>query len=242
VVLKNADITMVTRAARLAKIEGRGSGAFVVNCAVAVYRKLIRPRNLAMRDRLSEQKDRVMNRVFVCVALAALTMACGQQADTRLPPATTSEATREPDAIIPTDPTAGPSGTDNMTWRFDPAGSATAGTPLPRLMYASNGSEGMALNLQCESDTVHARLWRGEQRANWPFSLQSGAIRTDLSGTGQGESEVVVTATLPLNSPVLDAFRRSGVISLVEDGRTQVLDAINEQERQAISSFFQACS
>lgn len=129
-----------------------------------------------------------------------------------------------------------------MTWQFIAANSQNAGTPNTRLMYASNGSEGMALNLQCEGGTVYARLWRGQQRESWPFSLQSGATRADLSGTTEGESEVIVTATLPVNAPVLVNFRGNGRLTLIDGDTTQVLDAINDQERQAIAEFFRACS
>lgn len=182
-----------------------------------------------------------MMKLVACVAVAALLAACGQVANTEPPPAT-SVAVEEPVAAVPTNASAGPSGADNMTWQFTPANSSTAGTSNPRLMYASYGSEGMALNLQCERQTVYARLARDQQRENWPFTLLSGAARVDLTGTGEGESEVIVTASAPIASPAFAAFRDSGDLTLIEDGRTQVLDAINDQERHAIGSFFQACS
>lgn len=129
-----------------------------------------------------------------------------------------------------------------MTWQYIAPNSQDVGTQLARLMYASYGSEGMALNLQCDGDTVFARLWRGQQHESWPFSLQSGAVRADLVGSGEGESEVVVTAPLPLSAPVLASFRDSGDLSVIENGQTQVLDAINDAERAAIAAFFRACS
>ena len=128
-----------------------------------------------------------------------------------------------------------------MTWQFTSADSPVSGARLPRLMYASYGSEGMALNLQCEAGTMYARLWRGERRERWPFSLQSGVTRADLAGTTDGESEVVVTAAMPVAAPVLAAFRESGDLTLVDHDTTVIMDAIDNAERQAIADFFAAC-
>jgi hypothetical protein len=178
-----------------------------------------------------------MDKKSVLLALVTALAACGPIGGE---PATRTEDTPAP--TVPNDVSAGPSGMDNMTWQFTSTGSSNTGAANARLMYASHGSEDMALNLQCEGDTIYARLWRGQQRESWPFTLQSGEVRADLRGTGEGESEVIVTASLPLSAPVLGAFRDSGELTLTEDGRTQTLDAINDLERQAISSFFQACS
>jgi hypothetical protein len=108
-------------------------------------------------------------------------------------------------------------------------------------MYASYGSEGMALNLQCDRETMYARLWRGERRERWPFSLQSGAARADLAGTSDGDSEVVVTASMPVTAPVLTAIRESGDLTLVDHDTTLIMDAAVNSERQAIDDFFAAC-
>jgi hypothetical protein len=131
-----------------------------------------------------------------------------------------------------------------MTWQFGNDGRTATGTARPRLMYASYGSEGMALNLQCDPGTgnAFAILWRGQVQPSWPFTLQSGAARTQLTGTGAGESEIIVTAPVALSAPALTAFRSSGALTLLEGERTVVMDAINEQERQAIANFFEACS
>jgi hypothetical protein len=185
-----------------------------------------------------------MKKLTACLMLASVLAGCGQTIEAPPPdaPGPTAPADAAPTPTIPTDPSAGPSGADNMTWQFNPPNSPNVGSPLARLMYASYGSEGMALNLQCENDTVYARLWRGQQREVWPFSLRSGAARADLRGTTEGESEVIVTATLPVTAPVFTAFRGSGDLTLIDGDRTVVMDAINDQERQAIAGFFTACS
>jgi hypothetical protein len=189
------------------------------------------------RVRFSERDIIAMDKKSALLALVTALAACGPIASEP-----TTKAEDLPASAVPIDASAGPSGADNMTWQFEPAGGSNAGTSNARLMYASYGSEGMALNLQCDGDTIYARLWRGQQRESWPFSLQSGAARADLNGTTEGESEVIVTATLPSSAPVMNNFRISGDLTLIDDGRAQVLDAIDDQERQAIASFFTACS
>lgn len=128
-----------------------------------------------------------------------------------------------------------------MTWQYAAAGSVNSGARLARLMYASYGSEGLALNLQCDGGNMYARLWRGERRERWPFALQSGSVRADLVGTTEGDSEVIVTASLPVSAPVLTAFRESGELTLIDQGTRVIMDAIDSSERQAISDFFAAC-
>jgi|CXWL01.1.fsa_nt_gi hypothetical protein len=186
-----------------------------------------------------------MKNRFACVLLAGLLAACGQTTSVEAPaPQLVPEAPESASPAIPTDATAGPSGADNMTWRFDMDGRNPSGTPRPRLMYASNGSEGMGINLQCDpgANSAFAILWRGEQKPAWPFTLQSGAARTSLTGTGVGESEVVVTARLALDAPALVNFRNSGELQLVEGDVTAPMNAINAAEQTAVSGFFQACA
>ena len=107
---------------------------------------------------------------------------------------------------------------------------------FPALMHTSQGSEGMALNLQCERPGRAAFIWRGGPAPQiWRFTRQSGDARRDLDGRVSGESELVVGATLERNDPVLVSFRRTGQISESDRGQAMVL------ERSAIERFFQAC-
>lgn len=177
--------------------------------------------------------------MLLVLAAAAAVVACGQTAETvdrTDVPGPTVAADQAPSPPIPTDPAAGPSGTDNMTWHF----SQYEGQ-LAALRYASYGTEDQAIALRCEGDRVAAILWRGQQRDRWPFTLRSGATRADLNGVGEGDSEVFVTAHVARNSPVMMAFRETSDLTLTEDGTTWVMDAINDQERQAIAQFFTAC-
>jgi len=181
-----------------------------------------------------------MRALVIAAALTAIS-ACGQttveKAERTEAPGPTAPADRAPSPTIPTDPAAGPSGADNMTWHFTHyEGQA------PALRYGSYGSEDQAIALRCEGARIAAILWRGQQRETWPFTLQSGGAHANLNGVGEGDSEVAVTAHVPRSSPVMAAFRQTGDLTLSEDGQSWVMDAINDQERQAIAQFFAACS
>ncbi len=188
-----------------------------------------------------------MKKLITGVLLAGALAACGQTTAVEAPadvPGPVVQAEQPPLPAIPTDASAGPSGTDNMTWQFSGDGGSATGTARPRLMYASYGSEGLGINLQCDPGTnnAYALLWRGQQRTSWPFTLHSGTARTQLSGIGEGDSEVFVTAAVALDASALANFRTSGELRLTEAEVALPMNAINDQERQAISSFFQACS
>lgn len=175
------------------------------------------------------------NAPAVAIIAAALLAACGQPAPA--PPAA-EEAPTPPALTIATDAAAGPSGVDALTWVFDHA----QGSGRPRLMYRSVGVEGMALNLQCLGDEVQVALSRaGPAPEAWPFTLTSGEVSADLAGAPEGESEVVVRATLPANAPVLQHFTETGELSETDNGITTPMNAINDDERAAIRAFFEAC-
>lgn len=185
---------------------------------------------------------------ILVISAALFATACGQAA----PPA---EAPAQPPApveqmpVIPTDPAAGPSGADNMTWTFDPMGRGAGGASRPRLMYRSGGSEGMMLNLQCDPGTNNGFVlsMRDARQDSYPFTLQSGTVATELSAApiqpdNGGAGEIAASAPVALDAPALTAFRSSGDLTITDNGRSFVLDAINDQERQTIAEFFRACS
>jgi hypothetical protein len=189
-----------------------------------------------------------MRTMLLGAAFGAL-LACGptpqpeQTARTDAPgPALPGTPTELP--TIPTDAAAGPSGTDNMTWTYSNGGRTETGAARPRLTYHTGGSEGLAINIQCDPGTnvAHAYLWRGQQRPTWPFSLVSGSARADLQGQTSGESEVTVHGALPLDAPALLAFRNTGALTLIDGDMTLPMSAINDQERRAIGDFFAACA
>jgi hypothetical protein len=127
-----------------------------------------------------------------------------------------------------------------MTWVFDYADGIER---RPRLMYRSVGVEGMAFNLLCTQTGVQIALARaGPAPDTWPLTLRSGDVQTEMLGATEGESEVVVRATLAATAPVLLNFRRTGLLEETDQGTTTVLNAINDEERAAVEHFFEACT
>jgi hypothetical protein len=117
-------------------------------------------------------------------------------------------------------------------------------------MYSARASDEMALNLQCRTPgTITATIVRSSPGAtapaNWPFSLASGAERTDLTGSiTTPSSEVwIIEAELPVSAPVLAALRSTGQLSLQDATQTSPvqLNAINAAERGEIERFVLAC-
>lgn len=176
------------------------------------------------------------------ILMAAILTACSPAPAPEQPAA---PAENEPAATIPTDPTAGPSGLDSMTWMY--AGATENGSGRPRLIYSERSSDALGLNLQCVGPgNVEALIVRNAPDvvpANWQFTLQSGEASTVLTGAASGEpaSEMIVRASVPANDPVLAGLRSTGRISLMDEGRTHVFDAINAEELQTIGRFFAAC-
>jgi hypothetical protein len=178
-------------------------------------------------------------------SLALVATACGPTPEPDVTEAAPPPAVEDPLAPIPTDPLAGPSGLDSLTWMYnDGTGN---GSGRPRLIYSARSSDELGLNLQCASlGAVEALIVRNGPDvvpATYQFTLQSGSASTVLTGATQGEpaSEMFVRASVPANDPVLVSLRDTGRVSLMDDGVTHVFDAVDEQERQAIRQFFAAC-
>jgi hypothetical protein len=194
-----------------------------------------------------------MKMLMACLAMAGFLAACGQTAvESETPPAETPAATTPPDPnmpVAPVDASAGPSGTDNKTWTFDPMGRTHEGVSRPRLMYHNGGSDSWFMNIQCDPGTNNAYLLSmrdGDTGSSWRFTLQSGAARAELTATALGDGpssgEVGASAPVALDAPVMAAFRSTGALTQIEDGRSFVSDAINDAERATIAQFFTACS
>jgi len=199
----------------------------------------LKRRNLALHRAVVPPMRTVM--ASVALAMAA---ACGAVPESDVTEAA-STAVEEPLAPIPTDPLAGPSGLDSLTWIYSDGTTNGAGRPV--LMYSARASDEMGLNLQCAAPgAVEALIVRNAPDvvpATHQFTLQSGAASTVLTGAARGEpaSEMFVRANVPANDPVLAGLRETGRISLMDDGVTHVFDAIDDEERQAIRQFFTAC-
>lgn len=177
------------------------------------------------------------------MAFAVLLAACGAAPGPETAPA--APAVEEPLAMVPTDATAGPSGLDAMTWIY--AGPTENGSGRPRLIYSERSSDALGLNLQCAGlGNIEAMIVRNAPDvvpANRQFTLQSDGASTVLTGAATSEpaGEMIVRASVPANDPVLTSLRATGRISLSDDGRTHVFDAINDTELQTIGRFFDAC-
>ncbi len=111
------------------------------------------------------------------------------------------------------------------------------------LAYGEANSDDVGLMLQCAKGSRQVELTDvAAANANAPFVLASGAqsavlaakLSIDESGAALAE------AMLPLNSPVLQGFRRSGVIA-VSLGRSHYGLKARREERAAVSDFFSAC-
>lgn len=171
--------------------------------------------------------------------------ACGPAPESDVTEAAPTAALNETLAPIPTDPFAGPSGLDSLTWMYDDG--TTTGAGRPRLLYSARASDEMGLNLQCAAPgAIEALIVRNAPDvvpATHQFTLQSGMASTVLTGAASGEpaSEMVVRASVPATDPVLVSLRDTGRVSLMDDGVTHVFDAIDNRERQAIRQFFAAC-
>jgi hypothetical protein len=185
-----------------------------------------------------------MRTLMASLALA-IAAACGPTPETDVTEAAPTSAVEQPLAPIPTDPLAGPSGLDALTWMYDDG--TTNGAGRPRLLYSARASDEMGLNLQCAAPgAIEALIVRNAPDvvpATHQFTLQSGVASTVLTGAATGEpaSEMFVRANVPAGDPVLVGLRDTGRVSLMDDGVTHVLDAIDDQERQAIRQFFAAC-
>jgi hypothetical protein len=117
-------------------------------------------------------------------------------------------------------------------------------------MYTNGGSDSWFMNIQCDAGTNNAFVLSMRDSgadASWPFTLQSGAARAQLTATpiypgDAGGGEIGTSAPIALGAPVMAAFRATGALTQVEDGRDFVSNAINAEERATIAEFFTACS
>lgn len=186
-----------------------------------------------------------MRTMLASLALVAAT-ACGPTPEADVTEAASPAVAEDPLAPVPTDPLAGPSGLDSLTWMYDEG--ASNGSGRPRLIYSARASDELGLNLQCAGPgAVEALIVRNGPDvvpATYQFTLQSGTASTVLTGATQGEaaSEMFVRASIPATDPVLVNLRDTGRVSLMDVGRTHVFDAIDEHERQVIRQFFAACA
>ena len=178
-------------------------------------------------------------------SLVLMAAACGPAPETDVTEAAQPTPVENPLAPVPTDPLAGPSGLDSLTWMYDDG--TGNGSGRPRLIYSARSSDEVGLNLQCASpgalEALIVRNGPDVMPATYQFTLQSGSASTVLTGAADGEpaSEMVVRASVPASDPVLVSLRDTGRVSLMDDGVTHVFDAIDAQERQAIQRFFAAC-
>jgi hypothetical protein len=178
-------------------------------------------------------------------SLALMAAACGPAPESDVTEAAPLTPVEEPFAPVPTDPLAGPSGLDSLTWIYDDG--TSNGSGRPRLIYSARSSDELGLNLQCAAPgAVEALIVRNGpdvMPATHQFTLQSGVASTVLTGAATGEpaSEMVVRASVPANDPVLVSLRDTGRISLMDESVTHVFDAIDAHERQTIRQFFAAC-
>jgi hypothetical protein len=139
----------------------------------------------------------------------------------------------------------GPAGADALTWLFDDQGAGNA----PRLRYATTEGEEVAITFECRPTgkvtVVLDRLILGRKPPNWPLTLHSRDQETALTGklSRKQEDHMMVEAVMPASDPILIALSLSGELSLDDSSRLSPLpmDAVNDDERQAIADFLSTC-
>ncbi len=134
-----------------------------------------------------------------------------------------------------------------------PAQTAEASTPGFGFFYAEEGgdvklaygepnSDNVGLMLECAKGSRVVRVSGAAPAGPAPvLTLTSAGATTELKAVlDAGEGMPVLTASAPLASPVLVAFRRSGRIEIAYGGSRYAV-AAKPQEQAALDRFFTAC-
>jgi hypothetical protein len=160
----------------------------------------------------------------------------------RKPPAASPLPPLEP---VPTDPSAGRSGQDGLTWMFDHSGR----DGRARLIYSARASDELAVNFQCDPGSGEVRVLvirtgpPDRPPGPWRFALRSGGRTTTLEGEVEGSEELYVTGRASLEAPAIAAFRASHRLAVGDPGQPFTeANAVGDAERTAIDQFFQACA
>jgi hypothetical protein len=126
---------------------------------------------------------------------------------------------------------------DTRAWFFNTDGEV-------KLAYGTPQSDDVALMLSCEPRSGRVAVSQSALRPGDGVTLTSGGRRTTFYGEAEPDQlngGVFVTAETSAAAPVLAAFRDTGRIGVVEDGRAAELYA-TPAERMQIQQFFGACS
>jgi len=111
------------------------------------------------------------------------------------------------------------------------------------LAYGEANSDDVGVMMQCERGSQQVELTEvAPGKPSDPLVLDSGSqhqvlpAKLSMDETGASLAE----ATLPLNAPVLQDFRRNGKIAVSLGGARYGVRA-RQTEKAAVSSFFSAC-
>jgi hypothetical protein len=111
-----------------------------------------------------------------------------------------------------------------------------------KLAYGEANSDNVGLMLECAKGSRVVRV--SGVAANNPaavITLASAGTKADLKAvTRSDEGMPIVSASAPLASPVLAAFRRSGAIQVAYGGRS-ITVAAKPNEKISVEQFFSAC-
>ena len=139
-------------------------------------------------------------------------------------------------AAVPVGPAQQPV-SDAREWIY---GADAAG---PRLMYGTPQSDDVVIAFACTGSEVSIMV-PGADPAESGVLLASGGRRAAFPGTTEPDQlngGVIITSRAPLRSPVLEAFSRTGDLSLGgSDGRLVRLSSA-PHTRPQIGRFFAAC-
>ena len=111
-----------------------------------------------------------------------------------------------------------------------------------RLAYGTPQSDDAPLMMSCRSGG-RVSISQNQLQPGDGVTLESGPARTTFHGEAEPDQlngGTIVTADAAVTSPVLQAFRRSGRLAMVENGRTARLPA-SPAERAQIQRFFEVC-
>ena len=111
------------------------------------------------------------------------------------------------------------------------------------LAYGEANSDNVDVMLQCAKGSRKVQLMDvASAKPNEQLVLASGAQKAELAATVSTDETGVTLAeaTLPVDAPVLQGFRRSGKIAVSLGGAHYGVKA-RRNEQAAVSSFFTAC-
>ena len=138
---------------------------------------------------------------------------------------------------LPPDPGPPDRADDGRAWIYNADG------PEPRLAHGTPQSDDVVVMMSCRARSGSIEVMQGALRPGQGIALSSGGRSVVLTGRSEPDQlsgGVFVTASRAIGDPVLQSFRRTGSLAVMENGRWAPL-AASPSERGGIAAFFAAC-